>query len=832
MAENGNTTRTQLINLEGLSTFLDESKKIFEPTLPAGTNGQVLKLSGGKPTWGTDNTPTTFKWTGGTTAGPTGSLSGSGMTAVSFAAIPSAGASASGVVTTGAQTFAGTKTFNSPITGSLNGNASTATSADKTAHSLSVKDGASTPVAAINSWNGSADKTLTIKGGSPVTTAATDGTITITHDKKGPSTTAATSKGDTSNQTPGFGGTFKVTSATVDAYGHTTALADHTVTIPSRVASSGANGLMSSAHWSKLENIASGAEVNQNAFSNVKVGDTVVAADSKTDTLTLVAGSNVTITPDATNDKITIASSYVNTTYSAGTDLGLSGTTFNHANSGVTAGTYRSVTVNARGHVTGGTNPTTLSGYGITDAKIASGVITLGSNTITPLTSSSTLAAGKVSGTLATSNIPNLDASKITTGTISVDRLPATALERCIVVADDTARFKLTASSVQVGDTVKVTATKKMYMVVDSDNLSTEAGYEEYFTSTDWSTITNKPTSFTPATHSHAAATTSANGFMSSTDKAKLDGITESADSVSFTRSLTSGTKVGTITINGTGTDLYAPGVATTSSNGLMSSADKTKLDGIATGAEVNQNAFSNVKVGSTTISADSKTDTLTLTAGNNITLTPDAANDKITISSSYVAASASTSGIVTTDTQTFAGAKTFSNTTGSTSTTTGAVKISGGLGVAENIWAAAVHNAVWNDLADCIPVDDECKVEPGYCYCFDRERYYKSTKYMDEGIIGIDSDTYGMNMGHKPNLNQMDVAVAGFVLAYVDKEYKPGTPLTCTENGYLTEIKKEDKIEYPERIVATYWKSESAEEWGSESRKVRVNGRKWVKVV
>ena len=102
----------------------------------------------------------------------------------------------------------------------------------------------------------------------------------------------------------------------------------------------------------------------------------------------------------------------------------------------------------------------------------------------------------------------------------------------------------------------------------------------------------------------------------------------------------------------------------------------------------------------------------------------------------------------------------------------------------------------------------------------------------MDEGIIGIDSDTYGMNMGHKPGLNQMDVAVAGFVLAYVDKEYKPGTPLTCTENGYLTEIKKEDKIEYPERIVATYWKSESAEEWGSESRKVRVNGRKWVKVV
>lgn len=59
--------------------------------------------------------------------------------------------------------------------------------------------------------------------------------------------------------------------------------------------------------------VASGAEVNQNAFSNVKIGSTTVAADTKTDTLELVAGSNITITPDATNDKITIASSYTNT---------------------------------------------------------------------------------------------------------------------------------------------------------------------------------------------------------------------------------------------------------------------------------------------------------------------------------------------------------------------------------------------------------------------------------------------------------------------------------------------------------------------------------------
>lgn len=42
---------------------------------------------------------------------------------------------------------------------------------------------------------------------------------------------------------------------------------------------------------------------------------------------------------------------------------------FTLANTGVTAGTYRSVTVDAKGRVSAGTNPTTLSGYGITDAQ-------------------------------------------------------------------------------------------------------------------------------------------------------------------------------------------------------------------------------------------------------------------------------------------------------------------------------------------------------------------------------------------------------------------------------------------------------------------------------
>ena len=74
---------------------------------------------------------------------------------------------------------------------------------------------------------------------------------------------------------------------------------------------------------SQIPHAPSDAEVNQNAFSNVKVGSTTVAADSKTDTLELVAGTNITLTPDATNDKVTIIAK--DTTYSNATksDAGL-----------------------------------------------------------------------------------------------------------------------------------------------------------------------------------------------------------------------------------------------------------------------------------------------------------------------------------------------------------------------------------------------------------------------------------------------------------------------------------------------------------------------------
>lgn len=100
------------------------------------------------------------------------------------------------------------------------------------------------------------------------------------------------------------------------------------------------------------------------------------------------------------------------------------------------------------------------------------------------------------------SEITDIDASKIKTGTIDISRLPQAALERCVVVADDTARFRLTKSQVQVGDSVKVTSPDNlMYIVVDDNKLNVEAGYVAYSAAVKWGTIKDKPSTFPPSAH-------------------------------------------------------------------------------------------------------------------------------------------------------------------------------------------------------------------------------------------------------------------------------------------------------------------------------------------
>ena len=101
-------------------------------------------------------------------------------------------------------------------------------------------------------------------------------------------------------------------------------------------------------------NAGGGGQANQNAFSNVAVsGQTTVAADSATDTLTLAGGSNVTITTNDSTDTVTIAASGGEVTVQdEGSSLSTAATTLNFVGAGVTAsgsGATKTITISGSG---------------------------------------------------------------------------------------------------------------------------------------------------------------------------------------------------------------------------------------------------------------------------------------------------------------------------------------------------------------------------------------------------------------------------------------------------------------------------------------------------
>ena len=75
--------------------------------------------------------------------------------------------------------------------------------------------------------------------------------------------------------------------------------------------------------------------------------------------------------------------------------------------------------------------------------------------------------------------IPSIDAASVT-GVLPLNTIPHGALERLVHVANKTARFQLTNTRVQTGDSVIQDDTGVMYIVVDDTHLNSDAGYQEY----------------------------------------------------------------------------------------------------------------------------------------------------------------------------------------------------------------------------------------------------------------------------------------------------------------------------------------------------------------
>jgi hypothetical protein len=132
---------------------------------------------------------------------------------------------------------------------------------------------------------------------------------------------------------------------------------------------------------------------------------------------------------------------------------------------------------------------------------------------------------------------------------------------------------------------------------------------------------------FTDTTYSPATA--NADGLMTAAHYKKVEGITAGADVTNAT------------TVAAAGAFMKASDTADSIKDGttnvMMTAEERTKLTNVEAGAQPNQNAISKVTVGSSTITASSTTDTLTLAAGSGITLTPDTSAKKVTIAETYV---------------------------------------------------------------------------------------------------------------------------------------------------------------------------------------------------
>ena len=201
---------------------------------------------------------------------------------------------------------------------------------------------------------------------------------------------------------------------------------------------------------------------------------------------------------------------------------------------------------------------------------------------------------------------------------------------------------------------VTTTALNELSSVVSGKANASHTHNDTYYTETE---IDTKLSTKADSTHNHnnaydakgaaANALTSANAYTDSKIDALVgDGASTTLDTIGEISSAIEDNQDAIDLLNAAiGTKANATNLTSHTNNTTIhvTSTDKSNWNIAKThadsahapsNAEENQNAFSNIVVGNTTISADQKTDTLTFVAGNNVTLTPNSTGDSITIAS------------------------------------------------------------------------------------------------------------------------------------------------------------------------------------------------------
>jgi len=346
--------------------------------------------------------------------------------------------------------------------------------------------------------------------------------------------------------------------------------------------------------------VAGGGGGSQNLFSTIAVsGQSNIAADGTTDTLTLAAGSGITLTTNASTDTLTVTSSitqYANSDARGAisvTDSGGDGSLSYNNSTGVLTYTGPSA-AEVRAHLS--------AGSGIT---LSSGAISIANSAITNAMLAGSIAASKLSGSIGNSKLSN---SSITIGSDSVS-LGGTQTDLNGITSLDVDNITIDGNSITSTDTngnISITPNGTGKVILDGLSFPTSDGTTGQVLRTDGSG------NITFATVSGGSGEANQNAFSTISVSGQSD---IAADSTTDTLTFAAGSNI-TLTTN--------------------ASNDTVTITSTASGSV--SEAFKTISVsGQDNVVADGATDTLTIAAGTGMTVTTTAGTDTLTFATTAI---------------------------------------------------------------------------------------------------------------------------------------------------------------------------------------------------
>ena len=340
----------------------------------------------------------------------------------------------------------------------------------------------------------------------------------------------------------------------------------------------------------KLEGIENGAEVNQNAVSKIQVGDVLVSSTSAEDTIEIAGENGVSVS--AANKKITIENAGVRSV--------------------VESTTNGTIKVNTNG------------------SEVEVPVHGLGTAAYTESSAYATNAHMQVSANAETlghvklSDSTNSDSLDVNSGYAATPAAVAAAVK----LAQEAKDLGSTAYKYK-GSVDSIEELPEDAQIGDVYNVGTTDGTNYAWNGTSWDNLGGIVSVDSQATDGSINPISSDAAFdIKTTAENAISSLELGDDQISLKWTKTNG---GNGTIQFTVPE-YAD--VTETKSGLMTPTLYTKLNGIAEGAEVNQNAYGKIKVDTQTLVADNKTATIEFVAGTNVSLSTE--GNKITVSSEY----------------------------------------------------------------------------------------------------------------------------------------------------------------------------------------------------